>query len=75
MPTLPDISVSEAAWTNVYTATGQEIDFVRVVGASATAQIRSVGSQPFSERGVAAGEYAWVFTNTSNSAVDYEFSA
>ena len=46
---------------------GTLIDVVRVVTSSSTAQQSTVGSVPFSERGVAPGIYQWKLTNISQS--------
>lgn len=51
------------------------IDVVRVATAGATAQQISVGSSPFSERGVGVGTYFWVFNNYSNGTATGVFSA
>ena len=51
------------------------IDVVRVATAGATAQQISVGSSPFSERGVGLGTYFWVFNNYSNGTATGTFSS
>lgn len=45
---------------------GTLIDVIRVVTSGATAQQTSVGSSPFSERGVGIGTYYWKLENISN---------
>ena len=54
---------------------GTLIDVVRVATAGATAQQISVGSSPFSERGVGLGTYFWVFNNYSNGTANAVFSS
>lgn len=51
------------------------IDVIRVATAGATAQQTSVGSSSFSERGVGAGSYFWVFNNYSNGTATGTFDA
>lgn len=54
---------------------GTLIDVIRVATAGATAQQTSVGSAPFSERGVGVGEYFWVFNNYSNGIATATFDS
>lgn len=54
---------------------GTLIDVLRVATAGATAQQVSVGSSPFSERGVGLGTYYWVFNNYSNGTATGVFSS
>lgn len=54
---------------------GTLIDVVRVASPGATAQQISVGSAPFSERGVGPGLYHWALNNYSNGTSTGVFSA
>lgn len=45
---------------------GGLIDVIKVKTAGATSSKQTIGSSPFSERGIPAGTYYWVFENTSN---------
>lgn len=54
---------------------GTRIDVARVVTSGATSQQITVGSSPFSERGVGIGTYYWVFNNFSNGTATGVFSA
>lgn len=54
---------------------GTLIDVLRVVTSGATAQQISVGSSPFSERGVGPGTYFWVFNNFSSGTATGVFSS
>lgn len=54
---------------------GTQIDVARVVTSGATAQQITVGSSPFSERGVGTGTYYWVFNNFATGTATGVFSA
>ncbi len=67
--------VPQVSLTAGGTATGVAIDIVRLSVSNSSAKAQSVGSQPYSERGVAAGTYCWQIENIGTGSATGTFSS